>query len=300
MRYDSPLRYPGGKASLAPFLARAIATNDLLGCQYFEPFAGGAGAALGLLRRRVVSELRLNDLDYRIVAFWQAVLTEPAEFVDRIHSVPLTIQEWRNQEQVYSKAATAKDFDLGFAVFYLNRCNRSGLLRGAGPIGGHAQSGKWALDARFNRDALARRVLAVARRRDRIRVENMDARAFLVRHLPRGRGRSRVFAYLDPPYYANGRRLYLNAFDDADHKALAAYLKRQRSLRWLMSYDDTPFIRKLYGPCVVSGLALQYSLQRKSRAQELLLAPSYVQLPPAPDDRAGTQESDSCSKETLC
>ena len=203
MRYDSPLRYPGGKASLAGFLARTIGLNDLYGCTYFEPFAGGAGAALRLLREEVVSEIHINDLDVRIIAFWNAVLGERERFVDTILSVPLSVTEWEKQREIYRRGDANKGFELGFATFYLNRCNRSGVLFRAAPIGGQEQSGKWRIDARFNRAALAERVIAISRRRESIHVTNLDALEFLVHHLPRGRERGRVFAYLDPPYHSN-------------------------------------------------------------------------------------------------
>jgi len=45
----SPLRYPGGKGRLAKFLAIILQINDCVGCHYYEPFAGGAGAAFRLL-----------------------------------------------------------------------------------------------------------------------------------------------------------------------------------------------------------------------------------------------------------
>ena len=279
MRYDSPLRYPGGKASLAAFLTRTIELNDLYGCSYSEPFAGGAGAALRLLREGVVSELHLNDLDPRIIAFWKAVLDEPERFVDAILSVPVSISEWKKQRHICQCADASKPFELGFATFYLNRCNRSGVLLGAGPIGGHAQTRKWGIDARFNRANLAERVLAVSRKREQIHITNMDALNFLVKHLPRGRERKRAFGYLDPPYYSNGSRLYMNFYTDRDHRGLARYIQRQRTLKWVMSYDDTHFIRDLYAGCVMSHLSLQYSLQRKQRAQELLIAPAHIRLP---------------------
>lgn len=278
-RYHSPLRYPGGKASLTSFLAATIALNDLNGCSYFEPFAGGAGAALGLLQRGVVSELFLNDLDTSIVAFWRSVLDESERFVEAINTVPLTIDEWKKQRSVYRAGDTDRPFDLGFSTFYLNRCSRSGLLRNAGPIGGHGQSGPWKIDARFNRKALADRIRSVALSRERIHLSNLDARAFLVCSLPRGLARRRVFAYLDPPYYTNGRRLYLSSYNDADHRALARYMRAQKTVRWVMSYDDSEFIRRLYGSCVVSRMSLQYSLQRRIRANELLVAPEYLSLP---------------------
>ena len=107
-RFDSPLRYPGGKASLSTLLCQVIKLNDLSGCSYYEPFAGGAGAALRLLRESVVSELYLNDLDYRIFSFWNAVLNETERFVDAIMTVPVSIEEWKRQQHVYlqSKSST--------------------------------------------------------------------------------------------------------------------------------------------------------------------------------------------------
>ena len=279
VRYDSPLRYPGGKASIASLLARTIDLNGLSGCTYYEPFAGGGGAALRLLREGIVTELRLNDYDIRIAAFWQAMLGECERFADAILSVPLSIAEWKRQREIYLLADSTKSFELGFATFYLNRCNRSGVLLGAAPIGGYEQKGKWRIDARFNRENLAERVIRIGQKRECIQISSLDALAFLAKHLPRGRARKRIFVYLDPPYYSNGRRLYLNFYEDRDHKYLARYLRRQRTLRWIMSYDDTDLIRGLYKTCVISRISLQYSLQRKQRARELLIAPSHVRLP---------------------
>ena len=253
--------------------------NDLSSCSYFEPFAGGAGAALRLLGDGVVSELHLNDVDPRITAFWQTVLHEPERFADAIMSVPVTLEEWKRQQNVCRHADTSTPFELGFATFYLNRCNRSGILFGSAPIGGYAQAGKWKMDARFYRKSLAARVRAVARKRENIHVTNMDAQEFLVKQLPRGRERKRVFAYLDPPYYLNGNRLYLNFYKDRDHRKLSRYLQRQGILYWVMSYDDAPFIRDLYATFTLSHLSLQHSLQQKKQARELLIAPSYVRIP---------------------
>ena len=279
MRHDSPLRYPGGKSSLAGLLAQTIELNGLTGCSYFEPFAGGAGAALRLLREDVVSELHLNDLDPRITYFWQAALDETERFTNTIMSIPLTVEEWEKQRQVCIHADVSKPFDLGFATFYLNRCNRSGVILGAAPIGGYAQSGEWKIDARFNRHTLAHRIHNLSDQRERIHITNMDATAFLIKHLPLGNKRKRVFAYLDPPYYSNGRRLYLNYYEDRDHRHLARYMQRQVTLNWLMSYDNSQFVKHLYSKCIVSNIALRYALQRKRKAQELLITPEHLRLP---------------------
>ena len=224
LRHVSPLRYPGGKASFADFLARTIKLNNLSGCRYFEPFAGGAGAALRLLSENVVSELHLNDVDPRITAFWNAVLNESERFAEAILTVPVSTTEWHKQKEICRYPNGRKPFEIGFATFYLNRCNRSGVIVGAAPIGGYAQVGEWKIGARFYREQLAKRVLTIGRLRDQVCVTEMDAKDFLIRCLPRGLRRRDVFVYLDPPYHMNGNRLYLNFYGDRDHKEIAQYI----------------------------------------------------------------------------
>lgn len=275
----SPLRYPGGKASLAGFLERVIDLNELRNCRYYEPYAGGAGAALSLLRNNAVSEIWINDADHRIYSFWHAALNETLKFVDKIMSIDLSIKEWQAQRAVCEKPAGHSVFDVGFATFYMNRCNRSGVIAGAGPIGGYAQAGKWTLDVRFSREGLAERLLTLSRLRSRIQLHNLDAIDFLKQHLPRGSERGGVFVYLDPPYVNKARRLYLNAYEARDHTGIARYLGRQQQLPWLLSYDDTPLVQALYANQQVQMMPLKYSLQKKRSARELIIAPLHLALP---------------------
>ena len=288
VKFASPLRYPGGKAALAPFLGETIALNDLSGCAYFEPFAGGAGAALQLLRNDVVSEVHINDIDPCVVAFWRSVLEAPERFAEAIVCAKLDMDEWRRQRDIYRSQDTTKPFDLGFATFYLNRCNRSGVLFGAAPIGGYEQTGKWKIDVRFYRESLAARVRELGQRAEQIHVSDMDARRFLAEKLPRGRQRRGVFVYLDPPYLEKGSRLYLNAYSHKDHRELARYMQGQKTLKWIVSYDDTLPIRKMYARATIRRLSLRYHLQGSRDAQELLIAPSHLRLP-GQDRRNGAQ-----------
>jgi len=281
MRYPSPLRYPGGKTSLADFLGNVIARNELEKCIYYEPYAGGAGAALSLLQRRLVSELYINDADPRVSAFWRSVLKDTDQFVDRIRTVPLTIQEWHRQHEICLRPKGHSRFEVGFAAFFMNRCNRSGVLSGSGPIGGYEQNGKWKMDVRFNRDGLTERILLIGKNKDCIHVSGEDAIVFLKRKLPGGKGRKRVFVYLDPPYVNNGQRLYLNAYGPDDHVLLAEYLNGQNILAWLMSYDDNELVRKLYARYRMSLLPIRYSLQQKRVDRELIIAPRDVSMPNA-------------------
>ncbi len=288
MRFASPLRYPGGKACLTDFLADVIDLNDLRGCAYYEPYAGGAGAALNLLRKNVVSEIFINDADVRVAAFWNAAISHSERFVDKVFTVPLTLEEWHRQKEICSAPSGHKMFDVGFAAFYMNRCNRSGVLTGAGPIGGFEQKGKWRLGVRFNREPLAERILSLARNKERIHLSLLDALAFL-KKLPRGKGRSECFAYIDPPYVNKGQRLYLNAYGRGDHINLSRYIQAQVTLPWLMSYDDTELVRNLYASQRVSSLPIRYSLQEKRSARELIICPYRLSLPSV--RRIGGQES---------
>jgi len=281
MNHLSPLRYPGGKARIASFLTDAIDLNDLRGCSYYEPCAGGAGAALSLLKAGTVRDLHLNDADRRIFAFWKSVLDEGDRFIEKIYSVPVTIEEWHRQHAICAKPRGRNRFDIGFAAFFMNRCNRSGVLSGAGPIGGYRQTGKYRLDVRFNRSSLAQRVFELNRLRESISISCQDAIKFLKTKLPRGNDRQRVFVYLDPPYVNKGQRLYLNAYKASDHAELARYLKAQGTLPWIMSYDDSPLVRRLYSSCKVALIPINYSLQVKRSAHELIIAPKRLATPAA-------------------
>lgn len=278
-RLLSPLRYPGGKARIAPILAQTIHLNSLTSCRYYEPFAGGAGAALCLLADRVVSELHLNDADPRIYAFWKTALDEGERLQEAIQLANLSIAEWHIQHAICMNPRGHSRFSIGFATLYMNRCNRSGVIMGAGPIGGYDQKGTYKLDARFYRETLVRRLKALETYRDAIHIYQLDARDFLKRNVPLGCNRATVFVYLDPPYYDNGKRLYLNYYDACDHRDLSRYLLKQSKLIWLLSYDNLPAITHLYRRCRCSVTSVHYSLNQHAQSNELMISPYHVALP---------------------
>jgi DNA adenine methylase len=120
---------------------------------YIEPFAGGAGAALRLLYSGKVNRIVLNDFDEFVYKFWMAALYDTERLIKKIKDTLVDIEEWKRQRKVLinsQRKIPRSDLDIGFATFYLNRCNRSGILS-AGPIGGYNQRGKWKIDCRFNK-----------------------------------------------------------------------------------------------------------------------------------------------------
>ena len=131
-------------------------------------------------------------------------------------------------------------------------------------MGGYAQSDRWGMDARFYRESLAARVLAASERRERICL-NKDAQWFLIERFPRGLGRKRILAYLDPPDYVNGNDLYLNAYKDKGHREFARYIQRRKPLKRVLPYDDVSFIRDAYANCAISHF--QYSLPAQAQSE---------------------------------
>ncbi|MEZ0579287.1 DNA adenine methylase [Nocardioides sp. MH1] len=277
----SPLRYPGGKAALAGLFADVIGELGVRNCTYVEPYAGGAGAGIALLREGLVSRLVINDIDPAVHAFWHSVVNHNAAFVDWVMEVPLTIEEWRSQRGVYRSKPADLD-QLGRAFFYLNRTNRSGVLN-AGVIGGQDQGGRYKIDARFNRSTLAGRICALSEFAGAIEVTALDGRTVIERH----RRRRTSFLYIDPPYVHAGSQLYLNAFDGRDHQALAEAVNRINGAHWLMTYDESPFIQRLYGKHFQAALDLNYSARYPGKASELVVASEQV-------GRVLTESSEAC------
>ncbi len=278
--FYSPLRYPGGKNSLSKFFSELVDLNDLEGGAYVEPFAGGAGAALSLLFSEKVYKIVLNDKDHFIYCFWKAILEETEGFIDKIRKTPVSIAEYDHQRKILTGDIERHSLlEKGFAAFYLNRCNRSGILK-AGPIGGRDQAGKWKIDARFNKEDLISRIQRIAVYTERIEIYNYDALEFLDKyliHLPLKN--EKILVYLDPPYYRKGNDLYRIYFKKDDHINFADYFRRLENFRWLISYDDSDFIRDLFASNNQSFLKFNYFANKAKVGRELMISSDDCILP---------------------
>lgn len=275
MKFVTPLRYPGGKANLAKFFGELIKKNNLCDGLYVEPYAGGAGVALALLLEEYVDSIYINDIDPAVWAFWQSVVEYNRELSALVSSARLTVEEWNRQKTIYRQGLDAGVLELGFAMFYLNRTNRSGILNG-GIIGGKAQNGEWKIDARFNREDLAQRIRRIARYRSRIQVTNEDAVDFLRRmgkYYPR-----RTILYLDPPYYEKGQRLYRNYYCHDDHRVIAETVT-SIGRPWVVSYDDHLQIRKLYSGYKRKQYKLDYTARDRHTGAEVMFFAKGLSIP---------------------
>jgi DNA adenine methylase len=241
---------------------------------YGEAYAGGGGAALSLLFSGHAKRILINDADPSIAAMWNGVLTKPIQFANLIKNAKLTIEEWRRQKEIYKNRENADPFELGFATFFLNRTNRSGIIKNAGPIGGFNQDGHWKIDARFNREELAERILRIGRYAKRIVLSNTDALLFL-----QNMKGENAFLYLDPPYFIKGRELYLNHYQPEDHRSLSDFMQNASVGKWLISYDDVPEIRRLYRKRRKVRFELSYSVRHRKVGKELLIPSDDLDFP---------------------
>lgn len=285
-RLYSPLRYPGGKVRFASFITQVMLDNGLEGAHYCEPYAGGAAVALDLLFSGVASHVHINDLDDAVHSFWLAALSHPEDLLRLVRDTPLTMEEWHRWRRVMiDPRVDATPAERGFATLFMNRTNRSGILK-AGVIGGQRQEGAYKLDARFNKTALAERIDRIARHASKISLYQQDAARFLRSAnslLPR-----KSLTYLDPPYYVKGQGLYRNYYEQRDHENIARLLQSTRFTRpWVVSYDDSPEIRRLYEASRCFQYDLYYSAQVKHFGCEVMFfshrlsAPSPELLPRA-------------------
>ncbi|MGY8681530.1 DNA adenine methylase [Bradyrhizobium sp. UFLA05-153] len=277
LHHFTPLRYPGGKGKLASFVKAVIKENGLFDGEYVEPYAGGAAVALELLFHDYVSSIHVNDLSRPVFAFWNSVLNDTERLCKLIKDTPLTMREWDRQRFIFSNANRYGDLRLGFATFFLNRTNRSGILNG-GVIGGRDQAGPWKIDARFNKDGLMERIESIAKMRKRINLTSMDACTFL-----RSKANDwppKTLVYLDPPYFAKGRDLYYDYYHPSDHAQVAAEVPKTLGHKhWIVSYDNVPTVRTLYSSYQQLVYRIGYSARDSREGMEIMFFSDSLKVP---------------------
>jgi len=240
--FYSPLRYPGGKNKLATFIAKICIDNKING-HYVEPYSGGASVALFLLMEGFVERITINDRDRSIYAFWHSVLNKTNQLCEMIENGELTIKEWKKQKKVQLNKKSADLLELGFSTFYLNRTNRSGIIN-AGVMGGVKQKGNYLMNCRFNKTELINRIRKIAEKKKRIRLYKKDA-IKLIDKIQKENNNNTLF-YFDPPYFLKASTLYMNHYKEKNHKIVSEKIKSIKNIKWIVSYDNVPQIKKLY------------------------------------------------------
>ncbi|RLK45978.1 DNA adenine methylase [Cupriavidus plantarum] len=279
--FVTPLRYPGGKGRLGHWLGTLLRHNRLSGGWYVEPYAGGAGAAVFLLTRGLVNHIVINDADPAVYAFWHSILHDTERFLQLLDDTPINVETWEAQRGIHAAPAEHDMTEVGFATFFLNRTNRSGILAG-GVIGGKDQTGNYKIDARFNKGQLRDRISLLASMRRHISIYGVDAMD-LVRGIEADLP-ERSLVYFDPPYYEKGSQLYRNFYDHDDHKGICEVIGTIDT-PWLVTYDNCQQIRDLYDGYDSIEFGLTYSTHlSRPKATEIMFYQNLA-LPSPPELR---------------
>jgi DNA adenine methylase len=276
MQFNTPLRYPGGKGKLTDFIKLIFEQNDLLDGNYVEPYAGGSGVAINLLLHSYAACIHLNDINSAVHAFWYSVLNEPDSLCKLISNVKIDMKQWNKQKAILSDPSGHSMLEYGFATFFLNRTNRSGIIWG-GVIGGKNQDGPWKLDARFNKADLTKRIERIASYRSRIRLYNLDASELIKTVLPTLP--KKTLCYIDPPYYVKGQGLYENHYEHHDHEAIAKLVQKKIKLPWVVSYDHAPEILEMYKESPSIAYGINYSTQDRYEGAEAMFFSKKLIIP---------------------
>lgn len=277
MSINNPLRYPGAKSKLVPYIRNLIETECLTNCTLYEPYAGSAAVSLALLESQTISKAVINELDPLIYFFWVSVMHDTNSLIKLIENTDITLDNWKyfSQYRDSSYITNKSPLEIGFAGLYLNRTNFSGILN-ANPLGGMDQKSQYKINCRFNKKRIIKSIQELSCFSDKIEIHNMDALNFLKEKTKYKRNR-KTFVYIDPPYYQKGPTLYRYFYNEDMHKDLAKFIKT-KSYPWLISYDDHPEIKRIYRHSKKQHIYLDYSANTHVPGKELLL--SNLEIPP--------------------
>ncbi|RZK12493.1 MAG: DNA adenine methylase, partial [Flavobacterium sp.] len=239
-------RYPGSKALLANYARGFLEENMLIGATLYEPYAGGASLSLALLSEGLISRAVLNELDPLIYSFWWSVIKEPEALCRKIRNLQVSVETWQKFQKYRICPGITGKYDpvtLGMAGLFFNRVNFSGILH-AGPIGGMKQTSKYSIGCRFNKGGIISLIQLIhSEFSNKISVSFEDALTFLSRR-EESIMKNPTLVYIDPPYFAQGPRLYRYYYQQEDHARLSTFLQK-KEYPWLVSYDNHEQIRKI-------------------------------------------------------
>ena len=260
----SPLRYPGGKSrAVSKIVDKYIIPNIPESNKICSPFFGGGSIEIDLAKRgfRVYG----YDAFPPLVDFWQFLLKNPNKLANATEK-ELRVSKKRFdeiQDDFRNKSGKLKTNKESAVIFYLlNRTSYSGTTLSGGMAIDHDKSNRWEkINPRFNKASVERlRNFSVKN----LTVNKLDFRRSILKHKD-------AFVYADPPYYIGKKNLYGNQgdmqFKQKDHEDLAKILKKRK--HWVLSYNDTPEVRKLYRGFRIRKLSWSYGMSDvKSRKEK--------------------------------
>lgn len=245
--------YVGGKRNLARRIADRIAAtpHDLYG----EAFVGMGGV---FLARRVPARVEvINDLSSDVATLFRVLQRHYQAFVDMLRWQLSSRAEFDRLHR--QDPSTLTDLERSARFLYLQR------LSWGGKVAGRTFGLSSRAPARFNLLKLEPALAALHERLAGVTIEQLDFEAFLGRY-----DRADALFYLDPPYAGAEHYYGRQLFQPVDLERLSAALRRVQG-RWILSLNDAPRVRELFGWAVLEPVDTTWSIGQGQRVGELLI-----------------------------
>ena len=250
----SPLRYPGGKSRAVEIIAKIIPPFD----EFREPFLGGGSVFMYVKQRYPNKKYWVNDLYLELYKFWSMTQKDVNALIDKVY-------EWREKYPVgkelfqflNNNLNKFDDIERAAAFFVYNRVTFSGTTLS----GGYSES---AFTGRFTESSI-KRLNDLTKVINGTTITNYDYEELLKKE------GENVFIFLDPPYYsATKSALYGkngNLHKSFDHKRFAENMKNCQH-KWLITYDDSNYIRELFHFADIVPWNLTYGMRNISEKSD--------------------------------
>lgn len=245
----SPLRYPGGKSKAIDNILPRIPLDIN---EFREPFVGGGSVFLGFQKNFSLFPIKywINDLNYDLYCFWKITKYQIEDLLAEILKFRAKYSDGRDLYEYFTNPEnTYSELDRAARFFILNRITFSGTV----DSGGYSQK---AFEQRFTKSSLSR-LRELAPCLSEVNITQGDYEELLFHE------GENIFIFLDPPYYsATKSKLYGirgRLHTSFDHKRFAENMQRCQH-RWLITYDDSPEIRKLFSFADIIEWELQYGM----------------------------------------
>lgn len=251
MTIKSPLRYPGGKSKAIKVISKLIPDFT----EFREPFVGGGSVYIYLKQKFPTRDFWINDIYKNLYHFWNECKENPVALINTINKFRLEFRDGKELHRFLLENIESFDENKKAAAFFIfNRITFSGTTES----GGFSNA---AFHKRFT-DSSIERVTLLSKVLFNTRISNLD-----YEELINAKGEN-VFLFLDPPYYSATKSALYGKNGTLhkifDHERFANTIKRSKH-KWLITYDDSEYIRNLFSFAHIKSWDLTYGMRNVNK-----------------------------------
>lgn len=263
LKIKSPLRYPGGKSRAAQRIAARVPFFE----EYREPFLGGGSIFVHLKQLYPNKKFWVNDLYQELFYFWTHCQTADEALIEQVNVWRTAFSDGKALFNFLTQNMPSfSKLEKASAFFVFNRITFSGTTE----AGGYSAQ---AYQGRFTPSSIER-LRPFSTLLKEVQITNFD-----YPYLLNAPGEN-VFIFLDPPYFsATKSALYGkkgSLHKGFDHEAFAEQMKACPH-KWLITYDDSAYIRELFSFAEINAWNLTYGMrnirqQSTQQGEELFIS----------------------------